>query len=992
MTAGDQSREDVSNPIADLLTPKRHIRVGCWNVRTLYQTGRLAQAVKEMTNYNLTMLGVTEARWTGTGRQKLNSGEVVIWSGRQDNNHQAGVALIIGRKYASTLLQWKPISERLMYVRLNSKQTKLSVIVAYAPINDADEEDKDQFYSALQAVLDDIPRHDVMLLMGDFNAKVGSNNMNRERVMGRHGLGDLTDNGERLVGLCEENDLVVGGTLFAHKNIHKLTWTSPDGRTQNQIDHIIINGKWRRSLQDVRVMRHADVGSDHNLLVAKLTLKLRKAKIGNSRGQRLYIAKLKDQASKEDFSIALRNRFSILQDETALTIDSFNKTMTEVAEATLGYRRSTKSEWISEDTWKAIEGRRRLKKRLLDAKSPRLKERAAAQYREKDRQVKTSARKDKRQFTERLAQAAEVAAEQKDMKTVYQITKKLRGDRGQSQDLPVKAEDGTPITEEQAKLERWREHFQQILNRPDPATFADITEAEEDLDIDMGAIQLQEVRDAIHKLKNGKAPGQDGVCAEMLKAEEQVTPRILQRILQDVWDTEEIPEDWKKGVVVKLPKKGDLGNCNNWRGITLLSLTSKVFSRIILQRITSAVDTLLRQEQAGFRKGRSCIDHIFVLRQILEQSHEWNSPLYVVFVDFEKAFDSLHRASLWKILRHYGIPQKLVSIIQSLYENFECQVIHNNLLTEPFKVNTGVRQGCILSPMLFSMAIDWLMRRVTQDKRQGIQWTMTSVLEDLDYADDLGLLSSRHQDIQRKTEDLSETASTIGLKLNAKKTQVLRKNAATNNPVTANGRQLEDVEDFVYLGSKVTTNGDCDLEINTRIIKANQAFAMLRAIWRSTGLSIHTKIRIFRSNVLSVLLYGSECWKTTAAIERKLEVFQTKCLRRILKIFWPNTISNEDLRNRTGLGTIAETLKARRWRWLGHVCRMPSNSLPRTALRWTPQGKRDRGRPRETWRRTIEKDLRNRGLTLDTAPRAAADRARWRSLAVASSASRRRED
>jgi hypothetical protein len=115
--------------------------------------------------------------------------------------------------------------------------------VAYAPINDATEEDKDQFYSTLQAAIDDIPGHDVLLLLGDFNARVGSNNMGRERAMGKHEEGKCTENGERLIDLCEENDMVIGGTLFQHKTIHKLTWTSPDGRTKSQIDHVIINGK-----------------------------------------------------------------------------------------------------------------------------------------------------------------------------------------------------------------------------------------------------------------------------------------------------------------------------------------------------------------------------------------------------------------------------------------------------------------------------------------------------------------------------------------------------------------------------------------------------------------------------------------------------------------------------------------------------------------------------------------------------------------------------
>ncbi|KAK3517624.1 hypothetical protein QTP70_013436 [Hemibagrus guttatus] len=613
-------------------------------------------------------------------------------------------------------------------------------------------------------------------------------------------------------------------------------------------------------------------------------------------------------------------------------------------------------------------------------------------YREKDREVKTSTRRDKRRHIEQLAEDAERAAEQKDMKTVYMTTKKLRGDRGQNQDIPVRAKDGTPITEEYAKLERWKEHFRKILNRPDPPALADIPEADEDLDIDMGDIRVEEVKAAIHKMKNGKAPGEDGMCPEMLKAEEEETPLVLQCVLQDIWEKERCPDIWKIGTIIKLPKKGDLGDCNNWRGITLLSLMSKVFCRIILQRIIAAVDIKLRQEQAGFRKGKSCIDHIFTLRQILEQSHEWNSPLYLVFVDFEKAFDSLHRDSLWKILRHYGIPKKLVTIIQDLYKNFECRVIHNNELTEPFNVHTGVKQGCILSPILFSLAIDWLMRSVTEGQRRGIQWTLTTALEDLDYADDLGLLAHRHQDIQQKTEKLSEIASTIGLKVNNKKTQVLRKNVTSNTPIAIDGTPLEDVQEFVYLGSKVTTDGDCNKDINTRVSKANQAFAMLKPIWRTTSLSIHTKIKIFRSNVISVLLYGSECWKTTTAIEQKLEVFQNKCLRRILKIFWPNTISNEELRRRTGVNSIQETIQKRRWRWLGHVCRMPPDSLPRIALRWTPQGKRNRGRPKETWRRTVEKDLKSRGLTLETAPKTAADRAKWSSLAIASSTRRRRED
>ena len=160
----------------------------------------------------------------------------------------------------------------------------------------------------------------------------------------------------------------------------------------------------------------------------------------------------------------------------------------------------------------------------------------------------------------------------------------------------------------------------------------------------------------------------------------------------------------------------------------------------------------------------------------------------------------------------------------------------------------------------------------------------------------------------------------------------------------------------------------------------------------TSNLSIHTKIRIFKSNVLGVLLYGSECWKTTVTIEKKLNTFQTKCLRRIAKIFWPNTISNDDLYKLTNTFEISRNIQRRRWRWLGHVCRMSPAAIPRTAMVWTPQGKRSRGRPKETWRRTVIRDLRNRGLSIQTAPQVAADRDRWRSLAVASGTRRRGEE
>ena len=124
----------------------------------------------------------------------------------------------------------------------------------------------------------------------------------------------------------------------------------------------------------------------------------------------------------------------------------------------------------------------------------------------------------------------------------------------------------------------------------------------------------------------------------------------------------------------------------------------------------------------------------------MEQSNEWSSTVYANFIDFTKAFDSVNRPTLWRILGHYGIPDKLVSIIKMLYSDYSARVICGKDLTEDFAIRTRVKQGCVLSPLLFSLCIDWLMKRATMNVKRGITWTLMDTLEDLDFADDIVIL------------------------------------------------------------------------------------------------------------------------------------------------------------------------------------------------------------------------------------------------------------
>ena len=232
--------------------------------------------------------------------------------------------------------------------------------------------------------------------------------------------------------------------------------------------------------------------------------------------------------------------------------------------------------------------------------------------------------------------------------------------------------------------------------------------------------------------------------------------------------------------------------------------------------------------------------------------------------------------------------------------------------------------------------------------------------------------------MQEKTNRLSCFVKQTGLNISTTKTKTLLINASTTEPILADGESLEKVDEFTYLGSIVSINEATHKDINSRLGKAQCAFAVLRPIWRSKQLRLKTKIRIYNSNVKSVLLYGSECWRVIQSNMKRLDAFNNRCLRRICGIYWPNVISNKDLFKVTKTRCLTDDIKCRRMRWLGHVFRMEPDRTAKIALRCTPLGKRKPGRPRTTWRRTITTELAENHLTLGEAQNRARDRLWWK--------------
>jgi len=241
--------------------------------------------------------------------------------------------------------------------------------------------------------------------------------------------------------------------------------------------------------------------------------------------------------------------------------------------------------------------------------------------------------------------------------------------------------------------------------------------------------------------KSGKSPGVCGVYPEYLHYAGPEAMRLLVELFAQVWKSEIVPDDWHQGIIVPIYKgKGSRSDCKNYRGITLLSVPGKVFAHVILACIKPALLACRRPEQSGFTPNRSTADRILTLTSLAQHRQEFGRPTYSAYVDLRAAFDSLSRPALWLLLARCGIPQKLISLIRSLYSESTSCVRIGNRLSPWFHIDSGVRQGCVIAPDSLVAGMDWLLERSVGRGMNGTTFGQYS-FTDLDYADDVSLLS-----------------------------------------------------------------------------------------------------------------------------------------------------------------------------------------------------------------------------------------------------------
>ena len=340
-----------------------------------------------------------------------------------------------------------------------------------------------------------------------------------------------------------------------------------------------------------------------------------------------------------------------------------------------------------------------------------------------------------------------------------------------------------------------------------------------------------------------------------------------------------------KGCILQFPKKGDLGLAKNNRDITLTSIAAKIYNALLRNRIEPKIDNMLRKNQNGFRRNRSTTSQILTVRRILEGVRAKNLLATLLFVDFTKASDSIHRRKMEQILLAYNIPKETIAAITILYRNTKVKVCSPDGDTEYFDIVARVQQGDTLAPYLFIICLDCMLR-TSIDKIRENDFELTKkrsrrypakTITDADYADDIALLANTPNQAETRLHSLERAAVGIGFHVNAHKTEYICYNQ-TGDTSTQDGTPLKLVDKFTYLGSSVSSTKK---DIGTRLTKAWTAIDRLSIIWKS-DLADKMKRIFFQAAVVSILLHGCTTWTLTKRLEKKLDGNYTRMLRAIL--------------------------------------------------------------------------------------------------------------
>ena len=962
------------------------MKIATWNVRSLLRPGGLRTLTSALRAAKLDVTAIQETRWPGKDSLKSRDYTFYYSGNSNDGPREYGTGFMVFGRARNAVIGFNPVDKRLCSLRIRGKFFNYTLINVYAPTEEKENDMKELFYDKLVEVYDGAPKRDIKIVLGDFNAKIGRE-VYYHPTIGKHSLHENSnDNGTRVIDFATSRNMIVSSTYFEHKNIHKATWVSPDGRTKNQIDHVLIDGRHCLNVLDVRSCRGPNVDSDHYLVKVVVRARVSIQHNWQPTLEKWDVEKLQNENTKRQYAESLERKIiDGMACEQQNVDDAWNQIRCNVESAaaeTVGKRTGNKrNNWFDDECQLALDSKNAARLKNLN----RFTRAGQEEYRSKRSFERKLFRRKKRQQERNVFIEIERFGNRKETRNFYRKVNESKNGYSQ-QPLLCKDKNGLVLADEERCIARWAEYFKELLNPNGPQNRND-----ENNDLPFQTAQpyiteptLREVEAEIRKLRNFKAPGTDNIPGELFKNGSNALYMEMHELIRRIWDDEELPEEWKTSILCPIYKKGDKLECGNYRGIALLNIAYKIFANILYQRLHPYMESTVGEYQSGFRVGRSTTDQLFNIRQILEKCKEYNIETHHLFVDFKAAYDSVIRNKLWRLMEEFGIPNKLISLTKLTLNGANSRVRIRNKMSETFKIEEGLRQGDPLATLLFNLTLEAAVRTMNIDT-SGTIFTKSSQL--LGFADDLDIIGRNMEAVKDKFMSLERKSTDLGLEGNDAKTEYMiipPSNRHQEQNVTIDTHTFKMVNKFVYLGSQLNSDNDIADEIKRRVTLGNRSYFSLMKILKSKSVSRRSKCALYKTLIRPIVTYGSESWCLTQKEEQSLHTFERKVLRTIFgpvfdqsKSLWRKRY-NHELNQLYGEPDIVRTTKINRLRWLGHVQRMDEHRIPKKILKTKPEGKRSAGRPKSRWSDAAFANLRTMGVT--SWETLAADRPGWRSM------------
>lgn len=503
--------------------------------------------------------------------------------------------------------------------------------------------------------------------------------------------------------------------------------------------------------------------------------------------------------------------------------------------------------------------------------------------------------------------------------------------------------------------EKWLRHFKTLHDAPSNNK----NESQQDIQSKLGQLEnisneplpselqapitISEIICQSKLLKNRKASYSDLVRNEMIKTSCKYMPFIYEKLFNLIYDSGIFPSNWCMGLISPIFKSGDKKDPGNYRGICVSSCLGKFFCMTLNKRLTEFVfqENILHPSQIGFLSNNRTSDHIFTIRTLIDKYvHQHNSKIYTCFVDFKKAYDSIwHEGLLYRLL-NYGIRGKLFEIIKNLYSKSFCAIKLDNFRTSFFKYSRGVRQGCILSPLLFNLFLNELPLSLKKEITDPIILPNGEKLNTLFYADDLVFISRSKAGLQNCLEHLQSFCSTWLMEVNLKKTKIMifQKSGRKSKNINFQyqNKSIEIVQEYTYLGIKLTSNGNFTLAQKSLCAKAMRAIFKIRKYVDLSKLPQKIVFKIFDATIVPILTYGGEIWGISKPLNFKkwdqspTEKIHLKFCKQYLGL--NRKASNFATRGELGRLPIQIILMKRALKYFSYLCEKDDNSIVKQAF------------------------------------------------------------